>query len=78
MTKFPDNKKFPITFWLCDSDYQQLNATVDRTGLTRSDYLRLLIWDALNQGVGVSLVPHKRTDLPADAPNSSTVTLGAK
>ena len=51
-----ENKKCGVTFWLGPSEYEQLNDTVDRTGLTRSDYLRLLVRDALNQGIGVALV----------------------
>ena len=43
MSDNTDNKRRAITFWLCHSEYEQLNATVYRTGLTRSDYLRVLV-----------------------------------
>ena len=43
MSDNTDNKRRAITFWLCHSEYEQLNAAVDRTGLSRSDYLRLFV-----------------------------------
>ena len=73
-----ENKKCGVTFWLRPSEYEQLNTTVDRTGLTRSDYLRLLVREALNQGVGIALVPQGGSEHAAHVSRNSDVALVAK